>query len=164
MGLSLVSDNDRMTGRFDDAVKIAERLTIADPDNSYAYWFLAQALDADGKPDEAALAIRKAIRLDPALDDFFSVELGFDYLHNGRYEQALSLLKRHISRYPNNPFGHLGLSIAYVELGREQDAHAEVAEVMRLSPRFALGPPELMNKDVAWRNRAYADWRKAGLR
>jgi adenylate cyclase len=164
MALALVSDNDRVIGRFDEAVRIADRLSIADPENSFSYWFLAEALDGDGRPDEAALAIRKAIRLDPALDELFSVELGFDYLHSGRYEQALSVLKRHISSYPNNLGGHLALSIAYVELGRNQDAHAEVAEVRRLSPRFALGPPELMNKDVAWRNRAFADWRKAGLK
>jgi adenylate cyclase len=164
MALALVSDNDRVTGRFDEAVRIAERLATADPENSFSYWFLAQALDGDGRPDEAALAIRKAIRVDPALDDFFSVELGFDYLHSGRYEQALSVLKRHISSYPNNLGGHLALSIAYIELGRNQDACAEVAEVMRLSPRFALGPPELWNKDVAWRNRAFADWHKAGLK
>ena len=70
MALELVSDIDRVTGRFDEAVKIAERVAIADPDNSFSYWFLAQALDGDGRPDEAALAICKAIRVDPALKDF----------------------------------------------------------------------------------------------
>ena len=49
MALALVSDNDRVIGRFDEAVRIADRLSIADPENSFSYWFLAEALDGDGR-------------------------------------------------------------------------------------------------------------------
>jgi adenylate cyclase len=89
MALALVSDNDRLSGRFDEAVRDAQRAVAADPNNSWVYWFLAQALDADAKPDDAVQTIQKAIRLDPALEDWFAVELGSAYLHSGRYQQAL---------------------------------------------------------------------------
>jgi adenylate cyclase len=164
MALALVSDNDRLSGRFDEAVRDAQRAVAADPNNSWVYWFLAQALDADGKPDDAVQTIQKAIRLDPALGDWFAAELGSAYLHSGRYQQALSTYKRHATTYPNNLWGHFGLAIAYTEFGRDRDAHAEAAEVMRLNPQFTLPPPELLSKDVAWRRRAYADLRKAGLK
>lgn len=51
----------------------------------------------------------------------------------GRYAEAVPLLKRHLARYPNEMGGHWLLTVANVELGRMDQARAEVAEVMRLS-------------------------------
>jgi hypothetical protein len=60
----------------------------------------------------------------------------------------------------------VGLADAHVELGREQDARAEAAEVLRLAPNFSF---------AEFRRRVRADWdlprsgqlldhlRKAGL-
>jgi tetratricopeptide (TPR) repeat protein len=62
LALALVSDNDRMSGRFDEAVRDARRVVATDPNYSWGYSFLAQALDADGKPGDAVPAIQKAIR------------------------------------------------------------------------------------------------------
>ena len=50
----------------------------------------------------------------------------------GRSAEAVPLLKQHLARYPNNQGGHWALAVAYVELGRLDEARAEGAEVMRL--------------------------------
>ena len=43
----------------------------------------------------------------------------------------------------------------YVEVGRDQDARAEAAKIMRMIPNFALPPPEKgWHKDLAWNERA----------
>jgi hypothetical protein len=60
---------------------------------------------------------------------------------------------------------HLGLVLAYAELNRSQDAHAEAAEVMRISPHFVNGPPEKdIFKNADFNERVWKDFRKAGLK
>jgi Flp pilus assembly protein TadD len=81
----------------------------------------------------------------------------------GRYQEAVSFFNRTLAAHPNSLVARLGLVIAYAELGREEDARAEGAQVMRISPQFALasGPPI---KNVALSNRFRRDLRKAGLK
>ena len=45
--------------------------------------------------------------------------------------------------------GHLGLAIAYIRLGREEQARSEVAEILRLIPEFSL---EAYRKQAHGRN------------
>ena len=60
---------------------------------------------------------------------------GVAYNEMGRYAEAVDALKRSDQ---NNPWVHVNLVYAYSELGREQDARAEAAEVLRISPGFSL--------------------------
>jgi len=66
---------------------------------------------------------------------------------------------------PNNPGGYVIEAIADVELGREDDARAEAAEVLRLSPHYSLATFQHVYplKDPTVRDRWLADLRKAGL-
>jgi len=79
----------------------------------------------------------------------------------GRYQEAIPLLKRSIAAYPSSPWAHVALIVAYTELGRGQDAHAEAAEFKRISPGFVFGE---VNKDAAVDRRWQSDLRKAGLK
>jgi hypothetical protein len=58
---------------------------------------------------------------------------------------------------------HLSLIKAYVDLGREEDARAEAAEVMRMSPQFTLASVPLA-RDAGFNKRLRDDLRKAGLK
>jgi len=105
------------------------------------------------------------MRLDPANQDLYAYAVGNAYNQMGRYQEAIPILKRHLAAYPNLLTGHLALATAYAELGRDQDARAEAAQVMRISPKFALPPPETSwTRDVAWNKRMESDLRKVGLR
>ena len=130
------------------------------------YFILASALNADGKSADAVPAVQKAIRLDPALGDFFVQQLGFAYMKTGRYQEAIAALKRYAISRPNDFSSHVGLANSYIELGRDQDARAEAAEVMRLNPQFTLPPPEKSpwDKDIALARHFDANLRKAGLK
>jgi adenylate cyclase len=163
MALNLISDNDRMGGKFEEAVTEAQRAVVTDPNNSFVYWFLALALDADGKPDDALRKLQEATRLDPALADLFAMEVGWAYLQEGQYQQAISASERCARSFSTLPGCHLGLAVGFTELGRDGDARAEAAEVMRLNPHFTLGTKSPY-KDVAWARRVSADLRKAGLK
>jgi len=70
------------------------------------------------------------------------------------------------SRNPNVLSAHLVLAIAYSESGREEEARAAAAEVLRISPKFSL---EVMRqqwpyKDPAVVERQLAALGKAGLK
>ena len=109
--------------------------------------------------------MEQAIRLDPATPDLYGHILGLTYDEMGRFQEAVPVLKRSIAAYPNLIAAHLALIVAYAELGRDQDARAEGAEVRRISPKFALLPPERgVFENAAWNKRVWSDLRKAGLK
>jgi predicted Zn-dependent protease len=81
----------------------------------------------------------------------------------GRYEDAIPVLKQSLAAYPNTMVSRVSLIIAYVELGREEDARTEAAEVMRMSPQFTLASMPVV-RDQAWDKRVRDDLRKAGLK
>jgi adenylate cyclase len=134
----LLSQIDMYRGHYDQGIANAERAIALDPNSALSYFFLADALDITGKPEEAIATLNKAMRLDPLNHDFYLVELASAYTIMSRYAEAVPLLKRHLARYPNDIGGHLPLALSYVELGRLDDARAEVAEIMRIAPQFTL--------------------------
>ena len=56
----------------------------------------------------------------------------------GRYEEAIAAYKRALTRNPNLLPAHLDLAVIYSELGREEEARAEAAEVLRINPKYSL--------------------------
>jgi len=53
----------------------------------------------------------------------------------GRYREAIDALT---GAQADQPFIHVGLSYEYMELGCEQEAKRETANLLRLSPKFSL--------------------------
>ena len=64
--------------------------------------------------------------------------LGSVHLHMEEYEKAVEALKMVVVREPDRIVGHQGLAIAYIRLGRGEQARSEVAEVLRLFPEYSL--------------------------
>ena len=159
--LALLSYVDWIQRRFAQAVAGAERAVAANPNSAEDYDVLAVALNAV-KPGEALRAADKAMRLDPARQDFHAYLAGIAYNEMGRYQEAIPLLKQTVSTYPSMLSPHIGLIVAYVELGRDQDARAEAAEIMRINPQLKMRPGPF--KDEALNKRLLSDLRKAGLK
>jgi len=83
-----------------------------------------------------------------------------------RYEEAITALKRALTINANNFGARQTLALVYSELGREEEARAEAAEVLRLNLSFSLEGmrQRLPFKDPAEVERVLADLRKAGLK
>src|SRR5262249_50193266 len=92
--------------------------------------------------------------------------LGGAYRLTGRQEEAITVLKKAISLIPNLLASHEILAVAYSDLGRDEEARAEAAEVLRLSPNFSLEGmrQQLPFKDPAQTERVIVALRKAGLK
>jgi adenylate cyclase len=161
--LSSLSYIDFNQGRSDQAVAEAEQAVAANPSYATGYATLSDALNASGKAEEALRAAERATRLDPAAEDFYAYGVGDALVEMGRYEDGITVLKRHLAAYPDNLVAHLFMLIGCAELGRDGEARAEAAEVMRISPHFALASIA-GSKNILLHPNWISYWRKAGLK
>jgi Flp pilus assembly protein TadD len=99
----------------------------------------------------------KFVRLDPNERDFYLTTQGWAYPQLGQWQEAISVLPRSTPF----PWVHLWLAVDYVELGRDDAARAEIAQLLKLDPQYSLkiGATEF----PANQQHAATDLRKAGL-
>jgi adenylate cyclase len=152
--------------QHDRAIADGKRAVSLNPNSAFAWMALADINNtfwASSKPEEVLAYAQRAIRLDPRHPENYSMWEGIAYNQMGRYAEAVDALKRSDQK---NPWVHVHLIHSYSELGREQDARAEAAEVLRLSPRFSLEGVERMpgNWQGPEGQRYLSDLRKAGLK
>jgi len=152
-------------GKRDQAIANSQRAVSLDPNSLWAWYARADINNTlGGKPEETLAYVEKTRRLDPRHPEIGCVLEGGAYSRMGRYAAAVDELNR---CEPNNPWRHVSLIFAYSELGREQEARAEAAEVMRVSPRFSLEQMQ-QRLPVNWqdpgRQHFLAVLRKAGLK
>ncbi len=145
-----------------------ERRVALNPNSPPGYWALARVMNNMAEPAQALVAAEKAMRLDPGNRDRYLSEEGFAYQGLGRYEDSITAYKGFLAVRPGIVLAHVGLAVDDIELGHDDAARAEAAEVLRLNPQFNLelifrtvGPK---GKVLAENARWSADLRKAGLK
>jgi tetratricopeptide (TPR) repeat protein len=109
---------------------------------------------------------QQAMRLNPQSPANYSLGLGQGYRVLGRYEEAIAAFKKALGRNSNLPAAYAGLVATYSELGREEEAQATAAELLRINPNFSLElwVQRILFKDQAVSERYLNDLRKAGLK
>jgi adenylate cyclase len=147
--------------RFDEAVAACQRAVARDPNFVGGYVELSSAVVAENGPEEAVRAANTAMRLDPIHQDFYAYFIAAPLNEMGRYQEAIPLLKRHIQAYPDNVWAHVGLAVDYIELGRQQEARAEAAEVKRISPDFTYAD---FTRDPTFNRHFENGLRRAGIK
>ena len=152
--------------QYDQALVKMERAVALAPTEADSHAALAMVLSYVGRTEDALEAAAQALRLKPMTADAHLASVGAAYAVAGRYEEARAPLQRYISRYPNILGAHLTLAAVYSELGQATEARAEVAEVLRLNPKFSLEvhKQRMPIKDPAVLERHIAALRKAGLK
>ena len=66
------------------------------------------------------------------------MDFGHALRDTGRFEEAVSAYKKAIQLAPDNITAHIGLAFTYSLMGREKEARAEAAEVLRINPKFSV--------------------------
>jgi adenylate cyclase len=151
---------------YDKAIAEGERAVALYPSASGSYLAYASALLFACRPEEAIPIFQKAIRLSPNAAAISFVYLGMALMDAGRYEEAVLSYKKGVQRAPDYIVAHIGLAIIYSSMGREQEARAEAAEVLRIDPKFSL---DYFAKTVPLKDQSQIDkginaLRKAGLK
>ena len=136
------------------------------PNSFYSQHNLARLLMNAGRPEEAIPLYKKAIRLNPNTPSHHYYNISAALWMMGRYKEALEAAEESRKRNPDEMVSHIMLAVTYIELGRNEDARASAAEVLRINPNFTL---EWMAKMLPWKNkedvnRLMEDLRKAGLK
>jgi adenylate cyclase len=124
--------------QYEQALAELEQASARDTNDARGYALLAEALSRAGKPEEALRTVEQALCRKPFVVDEHLRSVGTAYSLAGKPEEAIAPLKQYLSRYPNVLGAHLTLAAVYSELGKEAEARAEAAEVLRLNPNFSL--------------------------
>jgi tetratricopeptide (TPR) repeat protein len=152
--------------QYEQALAEMERAIAFDPNYASGYAWLAEVLSRVGRSEDAVGMAEQALRRKPDAADVHLNSVGTAYYLAGRPEEAIAPLKQYLTRYPNILGAHLTLAAVYSELGREAEARAEAAEVLRINPNWSLEvwKQRVPYKDPAMLERIFAALRKAGLK
>jgi adenylate cyclase len=153
--------------KYEKAIANLKKGIKVDPANPWAHSEMAQGFFFSNRPEEAAYHAKEAVRLDP-LAPTHTLRLGRAYYQLRQYENAIRAQKKAIKlgqRVPSNPrWPHLHLAMNYAELGRAEEARAQMKKVLEYYPRFNLEERRrtLFFKDPAETEREIEALRKAG--
>jgi tetratricopeptide (TPR) repeat protein len=123
--------------RHEKAISVFERAIDLNPNSDMVYGGLGDVLSWAGRPQEAIEYLKKAMRLNPAQSFWYFWFLGHAYFLSGQHEEAIETLKRALNRKPDFWVAHVYLAASYGELGRQEEARAEVSEFVRLRPQIS---------------------------
>jgi adenylate cyclase len=151
---------------YDKAIAEGERAVALNPGGTSVLVSYAASLAVVGRPEEAIPLFQKAIRLNPFGPSYLYREFGEALRDTGRFEEAVSAYKKAIQLAPDNITAHIHLTTTYIWMGREKEARAEAAEVLRINPKFSVDSHAKMLsfKDQSVNDRVVAALRKAGLK
>jgi TolB-like protein/Flp pilus assembly protein TadD len=155
--------------QYDKAIAEGEKAITLGPNNALAHALQSQTMRFAGRFEEAVVLAEKAMRLSPYYPAWYLVMLGTAYSMVGRFDEALvvymKLLERSKKGEHNLYSANLHLAAVYVNLGREEEARAHAAEVLRINPNFSLALIDKVTffQDPAHLKRLKDTLRKAGL-
>jgi adenylate cyclase len=127
-----------MKGEYEKAIAAGERAVALDPNGADVHAWYASSLGLGGQPEQAISMYQKAIRLNPFGPAWYFWGLGGVFSGMGRLEEAVQTYKKAIQRAPDSLMAHIGLAATYSTMGREKEARAEAAEVLRINPKFSV--------------------------
>jgi tetratricopeptide (TPR) repeat protein len=128
--------------KFDDAGTHYRAAISQDPDNATAQQWYGEYLFHTGQVDSAVVRLQLAQQLDP-LAQIIPVALGHALNMARRPNDAITVLKEGISRYPELGLAHEELGKAYLSAGNKDLAVKEMETANRLDPELLIRKGEL---------------------
>jgi adenylate cyclase len=124
--------------QYEKGIAACERAVALNPNHTHSLFFLGITLSVTDRPHEAIPYFERALRLNPLDPAPALFGLGDTYRVMGRYEEAIPKLKKALIHKPKSFGVLLNLAACYSELGREEEAHAIVEQLLKLNPKFSL--------------------------
>jgi adenylate cyclase len=154
-----------MTKQYDKGIAQAEKAVALNPNSADSHYRLGKTLSLASRWEESIPEYKKALRLNPIPPNMYLWSLGQSHWGTGQYEEAIPWGEKAVRQEPNSLLARVWMAVIYVSSGREEEARAEAAEVLRINPKFSVKKYE---KRATFRKKAdnerFIDaLRKAGL-
>jgi adenylate cyclase len=163
-GYMALSSVHLQKGEVKEAVALRQKGVALSPNSANYRSLLGIALLFEGgRTEEAIKEFKMANRLDPFPPNQILHYTGVAYRVNGEYEKAIEFFIKAIKNEPDYWLSHFGLTACYGLLGREEEARASAAEVLRIRPNFYIKKVYTPYRDKADKERTIEVLRKAGL-
>jgi adenylate cyclase len=153
--------------QYDEAIAAQEKAVALSPNWAGAYAHLGMTLVYACRPEEGIRTLQKAIRLNPTMPPtYVYFKLGRAYRMIGQYDEAISVFNKALHSSPNNLLAYVGLASTYSLSGRQEEARAAAAEVLKISPKFSSESfiMSLAFKNQSENERVISALQKAGLK
>lgn len=137
----------RLTGRYAEAIATLKELISRSPNFLTAHLHLAmsylgQWVSQQSPPGQtlepAVAAVQRALALNDSFH-FNHMVLGYIYLSQQQYDQALAEMERGIALAPNEALSYATLAVVLSYTGRTEDALEAAAQALRLKSEVADG-------------------------
>jgi adenylate cyclase len=149
--------------QFDLALSEDDRAIGLNPNDAGSYAARGAVLTFTGHPTDAIAAFDIARRLNPGLGAGRFEPVGWAYYLDGRYADAIAVLKSGLRASPNDYFISAGLAAAYAQLDHRTEAESAAADVRRLWPFFEVDTFAKQFENQPDRVLVVEGLRKAGL-
>jgi len=152
--------------RYDEAIAQVERGFKLEPNAADVVCIYAIVLLYLGRQEESLSFFQGAIRLNPKPPNTYLRHYAIALRDIGLYDESIAQVKKAIEREPRDLLSYIVLASAQSMAGREKEARAAAAEVLKINPKFSLEQIEKTtpHKDPAIKNRFIDSLRKAGLK
>ncbi|MGB6378660.1 MAG: adenylate/guanylate cyclase domain-containing protein [Syntrophobacteria bacterium] len=127
-----------MKGQHDKALAQAEKTVALNPNSAWAQFMVGKALFFAGRTEESIPEYKKALRLDPIPKNNLFWSLGLSYAYMGQYKEAMTWCEKAVRQEPDDLLARIMMTVVYSLSGRDEEARAEAAEVLRIQPKFTL--------------------------
>jgi adenylate cyclase len=154
-----------MKKQYDRAIAECERALSLDPKSAENFEWLGTILTWAGRAEEAVKYLEHALRLNPLPSASLLNFLAIAYRDSGQYEKAIEASKKALQQQPKYQFPYIHMTISYIRLGREEEARATAAELLKVNPKFSLESyAKILPFTPPVADRIVEDLRKAGLK
>jgi adenylate cyclase len=148
---------------YDLAKKEYERAIELNPNDAHSHAELGAIMNYGGQTERAIIALETALSFNPHMRPSNYMQLGLAYYLNRRHDEAIKILERGLSWYPDDVFIMIPLAAAYAEKGRFDDAARVARKIRRHRPFFEVDNYGTAFIDPSDRSKILEGLRKAGL-
>jgi adenylate cyclase len=158
-----------LSNRFDEAFELANRALVLHPNSLFVRNKAAAVYTVCGETDKAIAQCEAACRMNPldskkAATSTFSVLSAALYLAR-RFEESIQAGRRALAFTPTTNTARKFVAISLAQLGRIDEARAEIAELLKYQPDASLSLFRQHGFRHKWMQELHMEGlRKAGLR
>ena len=124
--------------QHDKAFAQGKKAVALNPNSAMAHLWLGKVFTFASRWEESIPEYKIAIRLNPIPPSYYFWSLGLSYGATGQYDEAIAWCEKAVHMDPDSLMARIMMTAVYSWSGRDEEARAEAAEVLRINPDFSL--------------------------